>query len=74
MRPDCNPQRGSYGAPRVHAVLKQEGAECGRRRVTRLMRAAGLEGRHRKRRHVTTIADPRAATRPISSSGTLLPT
>ncbi|MFI0453110.1 trypco2 family protein [Actinomadura sp. 6N118] len=37
--------RGTCGAPRVHAVLKQEGAECGRRRVARLMRAAGLQGR-----------------------------
>ncbi|WP_443079716.1 IS3 family transposase [Streptomyces sp. NBC_01717] len=45
--------RGTYGAPRVHAVLKREGAGCGRRRVARLMRAAGLQGRHRRRRHVT---------------------
>ncbi|MDI3424370.1 IS3 family transposase [Streptomyces luteolus] len=56
--------RGTYGAPRVHAVLKQEGAECGRRRVARLMRAAGLAGRHRRRRQVTTVSDPRAAARP----------
>lgn len=54
--------RGTYGAP--HAVLKQEGADCGRRRVARLMRAAGLEGRHRRRRHVPAIPDPRAALRP----------
>jgi transposase InsO family protein len=56
--------RGTYGAPRIHAVLKREGALCGRRRVARLMRAAGLEGRHRRRRHLTTVPDPRAATRP----------
>ncbi|MFE3143947.1 IS3 family transposase [Streptomyces scopuliridis] len=56
--------RGTYGAPRIHAVLKREGAECGRRRVARLMRAAGLQGRHRRRRHLTTIPDPRAALRP----------
>ncbi|WP_405673930.1 IS3 family transposase [Streptomyces uncialis] len=56
--------RGTYGAPRVHAVLKREGAGCGRRRVARLMRAAGLQGRHSRRRHVTTISDPRAALRP----------
>ncbi|EDX21171.1 IS3 family transposase [Streptomyces sp. Mg1] len=43
--------RGTYGAPRVHAVLKREGAGCGRRRVARLMRQAGLAGRHRRRRH-----------------------
>ncbi|WP_028812780.1 IS3 family transposase [Streptomyces flavidovirens] len=56
--------RGTYGAPRVHAVLKREGAGCGRRRVARLMRAAGLQGRHRRRRHLTTISDPRVSLRP----------
>ncbi|MEY9873672.1 putative transposase [Streptacidiphilus sp. MAP12-33] len=56
--------RGSYGAPRVHAQLQQSGDRCGRRRVAGLMRQAGLEGRHRRRRHRTTIPDPQAATRP----------
>ncbi|MFK0204082.1 IS3 family transposase [Streptomyces lavendulae] len=56
--------RGIYGAPRVHAVLKREGAGCGRRRVARLMRQAGLAGRHRRRRHRTTVPDPHAVTRP----------
>ncbi|MET8103103.1 IS3 family transposase, partial [Streptomyces sp. NPDC005236] len=56
--------RGTYGAPRVHAVLKRAGAGCGRRRVARLMRAAGLQGRHRRRRHLTTLPDPRAVLRP----------
>ncbi|MEV6594003.1 IS3 family transposase [Streptomyces acidicola] len=55
--------RGTYGAPRVHAVLQQKGTVCGRRRIARLMRAAGLVGRHRRRRHRTTIPDPRAAAR-----------
>lgn len=56
--------RGTYGARRVHGVLRREGAGCGRRRVARLMRAAGLQGWHRRRRHVTTVPDPRAAFRP----------
>ncbi|RPE33838.1 IS3 family transposase [Kitasatospora cineracea] len=56
--------RGSYGVPRVHAQLQQRGDRCGRRRVARLMRQAGIEGRHRRRRHRTTIPDPNAATRP----------
>ncbi|MYX75461.1 IS3 family transposase [Streptomyces sp. SID3915] len=36
--------RGTYGVPRGHAVLTREGAGCGRRRVVRLTRAAGLQG------------------------------
>lgn len=56
--------RGTYGAPRIHAALQRKGVGCGRRRVARLMRAAGLQGRHRRRRHLTTIPDPRAAFRP----------
>ncbi|WP_328840375.1 IS3 family transposase [Streptomyces europaeiscabiei] len=39
--------RATYGAPRIHAVLKNEGAGCDRRRVARLMRQAGLAGLHR---------------------------
>src|SRR5882757_3983319 len=56
--------RGAYGAPRIHAVLKREGVVCGRRRIAGLMRAAPKEGRHRRRRRLTTIPVPRAATRP----------
>ncbi|WP_328914257.1 MULTISPECIES: IS3 family transposase [unclassified Streptomyces] len=51
--------RGTYGAPRVHAALQHEGAACGRRRVARLMRAVGLAGVHRRRRHLATVPDPR---------------
>ncbi len=50
--------RATYGAPRVHAALRAEGTRCGRKRVARLMRAAGLVGRHRRRRVRTTVADP----------------
>lgn len=56
--------RGTYGAPRIHAVLQRQGEDCGRRRIARLMRTAGLQGRHRRRRQLTTIPDPRAAARP----------
>ncbi|GAA2423957.1 hypothetical protein GCM10010388_09150 [Streptomyces mauvecolor] len=56
--------RGTYGAPRIHAVLQRQGEDCGRRRVARLMRGAGLQGRYRRRRQLTTIPDPRAAARP----------
>lgn len=44
--------RASYGAPRVHAELRLGlGIVCGRKRVARLMRSAGLSGiSHRRKR------------------------
>ncbi len=50
--------RSTYGAPRIHAELRAAGVRCARKRVARLMRAAGLIGCHRRRRTRTTIADP----------------
>ena len=49
--------RRTYGAPRVHAALRAQGVRCARKRVARLMRAAGLVGCHRRRRTRTTIAE-----------------
>jgi len=49
---------GTYGSPRVHKELLARGVVCGRRRVRRLMRRAGLEGRCKKRWRKTTIQDP----------------
>lgn len=49
-----------YGAPRIHADLRElDGIRVGRKRVTRLMRAAGLAGGSRRRGCRTTIADRR---------------
>jgi transposase InsO family protein len=57
--------RGVYGSPRVHAELRAAGRRHGRKRVARLMRAAGLQGCHRRRRRPrTTVADPAAAPAP----------
>jgi len=50
--------RATYGAPRVHATLRANGVHCARKRVARLMRAAGLAGCYRRRRTRTTITDP----------------
>jgi putative transposase len=52
--------KGTYGSPRVHKALRKLGVECGKRRVRRLMRQAGLEGRCKRRWRKTTIADPAA--------------
>ena len=46
--------RETYGAPRVHAALQAGGEKHGRKRVARLMRAAGLVGASRRRVGVTT--------------------
>jgi putative transposase len=46
--------RGRYGSPRVHAELRQRGQRIARKRVARLMRAAGLRARERRRFRCTT--------------------
>ena len=46
--------RQTYGVPRVHAELRAGGEKHGRKRIARLMRAAGLVGASRRRTGVTT--------------------
>jgi len=49
---------GQYGVPRVLAELQAQGHEVGRKRVARLMRAAGLRGRRPPRWIRTTTPEP----------------
>jgi putative transposase len=56
--------RGTYGVPRVQADLAAAGLRCGRKRVARLMRQAGLAGCHRRRPFQTTQRDPRTEPAP----------
>ena len=56
--------RGTYGVPRVHAELAADGVHIGRKRVARLMRAAGVQGVSRRKHHRTTHRDPATAPAP----------
>ncbi len=49
--------RGTYGVPRIHAELAADGVRVGRKRVSRLMYRAGIEGVSRRRRAWTTRRD-----------------
>jgi putative transposase len=53
--------RGTYGSPRIHAELRADGERVARKRIARLMCAAGLQGVHRRRGVRTTKRDESAA-------------
>jgi putative transposase len=51
--------QGTYGAPRIHAELRLEhNVRVGRKRVARLMKAAGIAGVRPRKRWKTTIRIP----------------
>jgi transposase InsO family protein len=56
--------RETYGRPRVHAELAEQGTRVGGKRVARLMRSAGLHGVSRRKRVYTTVRDPDARPAP----------
>lgn len=49
--------RCTYGYPRVYKELVAQGINCGRDRVARLMRQAGLRAVHKRKYRVTTQSD-----------------
>ncbi len=51
--------RGTYGAPRIHAELQEEGLLVACKRVARLMQADGLQGVSRRKATTTTIRSTR---------------
>jgi transposase InsO family protein len=55
--------KGRYGTPRVHAELARRGHRHGRKRIARLMRARGLQGKPARRWERITIPDPAAPAR-----------
>ena len=56
--------RGTYGVPRVHFELYEEGVRVGRKRVARLMKAVGLQGVSRRKGFRTTVRCPEACPAP----------
>ena len=56
--------RSIYGSPRIHAELIAQGGSCSRKRVSRLMKAAGIQAKMKKRFKVTTKSDSKAKAAP----------
>lgn len=56
--------RCTYGSPRVHAELIEQGEHCSRKRVSQLMRKAGIAAKMKKRFKKTTRVNPKAAAAP----------
>jgi transposase InsO family protein len=53
---------GTYGAPRITAELRRvHGMEINEKKAARVMRKFGIAGFRKRRKHVTTVADPDAS-------------
>ena len=44
IRSIWNDSRGTYGRPRIHAALREEGVRVSQKRVARLMKSMGVRG------------------------------
>ena len=53
--------KGTYGSPRVHAQLRNNGEVCGKNRIARLMQLNGIVGKAPRRFKRTTIPGTAAA-------------
>jgi len=49
--------RQTYGSPRIRIWLQQRGQQCGRQRIGKLMRVAGLSSRLRRRFRPVSLTD-----------------
>jgi transposase InsO family protein len=56
--------KGAYGVPRITRELREWGPVVNHKRVARLMRAAGITGRHLRKGKRTTVQDARAPKAP----------
>jgi putative transposase len=56
--------RQTYGSPRIHAELKEQGETCSRSRVARLMKQARIAAKMKKKFKVTTRSNLRAKVAP----------
>jgi putative transposase len=56
--------RNTYGRPRMHAELRENGQAVSPKRVARLMREAPLRGASRRRKWQTTVRDEKARPAP----------
>ena len=65
IRREYQASRQTYGSPRIHAALQQQGITASRKRIARLMQHHGLAAkRARQKRPVTTQRDPGARAAP----------
>jgi putative transposase len=56
--------RQTYGSPRIHAELLLQCETCSRKRVSKIMKKAGIVAKMKKRFKVTTKANPKAIPAP----------
>lgn len=52
--------RHTYGSPRIHAELRENGETCSRKRVSKIMQQEGIAAKMKRRFKVTTKANPDA--------------